>query len=476
MTMRGWTVALAAAALWTAVPDRPGAQGGAASRPSAPAGGAATAVSSDRSASSAPHVVIITLDGFGGWALDDPHLPVPTLRKLAAAGAVAKGMRPVNPTVTWPNHTSIVTGVAPAKHGVLFNGTLMHAPGAPPRVEPWLDKARMVRGETLYDAAHAQGLTTAQVDWVAIQNAPTITWEFAERPPAGGGGAIAAEMVKAGLVSQADVDSFASQNILFRDAVWTKAAAHILREHRPNLLLFHLLALDSAQHRYGPRTPAAMNTMAWLDTQVGEIVRVLEETGLAASTTIFVLSDHGFKAVKRQILPNAAFLRAGLLEVVDGKVTKSRAYAVPEGGSALVYVTGPDGSGEILSRARQALAGMEGVDRIIEPAEYAKYGLPLPSANDQMGALFVTAKEGYAFAGAATGEMVVDAAEGGLGSHGYVSSDPDLRSLFIASGRGIRAGVTLETVDNIDVAPTAARLLGAALPQADGQVLAPILR
>ncbi len=274
------------------------------------------------------HVIIITLDGFAGWALDDPHLPLPTLRRLAAQGAVAKGMRPANPTVTWPNHTSIVTGVTPAKHGVLFNGTLIRETGVAPRVEPWIDKKDMVRVETLYDAAHARGMTTAQVDWVAIYNAPTITWEFRERPPAGGGGAIAAEMVKAGLVSQADVDSFSSQNIIFRDDVWTKAANHILKQHRPNLLLFHLLTLDSIQHRYGPRTPAAMATMALLDTQVASIVRTLEETGLAKTTTLFILSDHGFKAVKRQILPNAALLKAGLLEATDGKIAKTQAYTV----------------------------------------------------------------------------------------------------------------------------------------------------
>src|SRR3954454_11946744 len=90
------------------------------------------------------HVVIITLDGFGGWAIDDPYLPVPTLRTLAARGARAAGMRPVNPTVTWPNHTAIVTGVTPAKHGVLFNGVLLREPGVPPRVEPWRNKSEMV--------------------------------------------------------------------------------------------------------------------------------------------------------------------------------------------------------------------------------------------------------------------------------------------------------------------------------------------
>ncbi len=437
----------------------------------APAGAAAQARSDAR-----PHVIIITLDGFGGWGLDDPHLPLPTLRALAARGAVAGGMRPVNPTVTWPNHTSIVTGVTPAKHGVLFNGSLIRQEGVPPRVEPWIDKKEMVRVETLYDAAHAQGLTTAQVDWVAIYNAPTITWEFRERPPQGGGGAIAGEMVRAGLVSQADVDSFGSQNILFRDAVWTRAAVHIIREHRPNLLLFHLLALDSTEHRYGPRTPAAMSTMAWLDSQVAEVVKAVDEAGIADTTTIFVVSDHGFKAVKRQILPNAALLEAGLLEAADGKVTKSQAYVVPEGGSALVYVTVKDPSGDVLARTRAALTGIEGIDRMVEPADYAALGLPAPAVNEQMGALFLTAKPGYAFAGSAGPQVLIDAPEGSLGAHGYVASDPDLRSLFIAAGRGIKAGVTIESVDNLDVAPTAAHLLGIPLPSADGHVLTPLLR
>jgi predicted AlkP superfamily pyrophosphatase or phosphodiesterase len=62
----------------------------------------------------ANHVVIISLDGFPAKALDDPYLPIPTLRRLAASGAMAKTMRPVNPTVTWANHTAMVTGVPPA--------------------------------------------------------------------------------------------------------------------------------------------------------------------------------------------------------------------------------------------------------------------------------------------------------------------------------------------------------------------------
>jgi predicted AlkP superfamily pyrophosphatase or phosphodiesterase len=416
-----------------------------------------------RPAPSGNHVVIISLDGFAGWALDDPYLPAPTLRRLAKQGATSRGMRPVNPTVTWPNHTSMVTGVTPARHGVLFNGILMRPPGGQPRTEPWRDKNEMVRARTLYDAVHEKGMTTSQVDWVAILNAPTITWEFPERPDPKG--QIARELVETGVISEEDLAAFASKNILYRDHIWTEAALHILRQHRPNLLLFHLLNLDSTQHRYGPRTPAALTTMALLDAQVAKIVQTLEQTGLMARTTLFVVSDHGFKTVKRQIRPNAALAKAGL----------PTAYVMPEGGTAMVYVTVADPSGAILGRVRQAIEGLEGIDRVVEPAQYAEFGLPMPSANEQMGALFLTAKDGYAFSADSSEPFVVDAPAASLGTHGYISTEPDIRALFIASGRGIKPGVTLDSVNTVDLAPTAARLLGVELKDVDGRVLQEVL-
>ena len=419
------------------------------------------------------HVVIISLDGFTARALADPALPLPTLRRLAAAGATAKAMRPVNPTVTWANHTSMVTGVTPARHGVVYNGLLVREPGVPPRVEPWRDKAEMVQVPTLYDVVHARGMTTAQVDWVAIWNAPTVTWEFRERPDPKG--AIAQEMVKAGLVSQDDVDTFATKNIVMRDHVWTAAAAHIIRAHQPNLMMFHLLTLDSMQHRYGPDTLAAQSTMAHLDAQVAEIVRAVQAAGIAERTTFFIVSDHGFKRVKRQINPNAALLKAGLVRATGGKVTGAEAWVVPEGGTAIGYVTVPDADGTRLARLKDALAGIEGIDKVIEPSDYAAYGLPQPTATGQMGGLFLTARPGYAFTAAAGDQIVNDAVEGSFGAHGYVASDPELSAIFIASGRGIKAGVTLESVDTIDLAPTMAQLLGVELKDVDGKVLTAVL-
>ena len=71
-----------------------------------------------------PVVALVSLDGFPAALWRDPALPAPTLRALAAAGAAAS-MTPVNPSVTWPNHTTFVTGVSPARHDVLFNGRLL---------------------------------------------------------------------------------------------------------------------------------------------------------------------------------------------------------------------------------------------------------------------------------------------------------------------------------------------------------------
>src|SRR5215217_5960314 len=67
-------------------------------------------------------VIVISIDGFPAFSFDDPNISLPTIKRLAKEGAIAQGMQTVNPAVTWPNHTAMVTGVPPARHGVLFNG------------------------------------------------------------------------------------------------------------------------------------------------------------------------------------------------------------------------------------------------------------------------------------------------------------------------------------------------------------------
>ena len=410
-------------------------------------------------------VVLISLDGFPADAWADPLLPAPALRKLAAQGASAKRMKTVNPTVTWPNHTALVTGVSPARHGVLYNGMLERpGPRQPVKVEPWRDKAKMVRVPTVYDLAHQAGLTTAQVDWVAIYNAASITWQFPEVPAVGG--KIEGEMIAKGLAAESEIANFGKLGITLRDQIWTRAAGHILREHRPNLLLYHLLNLDSTHHTYGPKGLASMSGIAFADGQVKELLEAVD----LASTTVFVVSDHGFSGVTRTIRPNAALHYHGLIEL-KGAAIVCEAYVVPEGGTAMVYALNP----AVLPRLKEIFAKIPGIDRVIEPADFAALGMPHPKDYNQMADLVLSAKPGFAFSGAAEGEFSDTTAKPVTGSHGYLSSNSEMDAIFIASGYGVKKGARLDQITNRDVAPTIAKLLGLKMEGVEGRVLDDIL-
>jgi predicted AlkP superfamily pyrophosphatase or phosphodiesterase len=390
-------------------------------------------------------------------------MPVPTLRKLIREGSTAKRMTTINPTVTWPNHTAMVTGVDASRHGLLVNGTIVRTGAWPPvKIDPWIPKEQMVHVPTLYDAASKAGLTTAQVDWVAINKAPTIKWEFPEVPSVDG--AIEKEMVARGVADKALIEQFRQQNIFRRDEVWTDAAVHILKEHQPNLLLFHLLSLDSTHHTYGPGSLAATGAMAFLDSCVARVLEGIRAAGMESRTTVIIVSDHGFKLVKNHIDTRPAVAKAGLADQV---------YVIPEGGYELVYVK-PENRADTVAKLRKALGEIEGIAEVVGPEGYPALGLP--TSDPQMSDLFLVPKPGYAFANS-TGGAVSTPVASASGAHGYLNSDPELDAIFIASGAGIRSGGVLERVRNLDVAPTIAELLGIKMDNGiQGHVIREVLK
>ena len=320
-----------------------------------------------------------------------------------------------------------------------------------------IDKVKMVHVPTVYDAAHHAGLTTAQIDWVAINNAPTITWPFNEwATPAG---PVEQEMIRGGAIVARDVEDFTKANILFRDQVWTRAAVHLIREHRPNLMLLHFLSLDTVHHSYGPRSLAATSAIAFLDGCVEKVVAAVHDTGMDDRTTFLVVADHGFKGYTKEVRPAIALAAAGLADKV---------YVLPEGGTAMVYIDRAQAA-ELLPKAVHALQGLEGVGQVGQDG-YGALGLPTPDHDPQMCQLLLTAKDGYSFSGA-TGGPVTAAVPQLRGSHGYLASDPEMDAIFIASGYGVRSGALSGKVSNLDVAPTIARLLGVSLPSAKGKPL-----
>ena len=193
--------------------------------------------------------------------------------------------------------------------------------GVPPRVEPWRDKSELVHARTLYDAAHERGLTTAQVDWVAIQNAPTITWEFPERPDPKG-------QSRRRWSRPASCRRPTSRRSTRRTSCGAITSGPGGGAHPP--------AASPEPAAVPPAQPgldaAPLRTAhAGGDGRDGaprlagcDHPEALEKTGFWPRTTVFVVSDHGFKAVKRQIRPNVVFAKAGLITVEGGKVAGAR--------------------------------------------------------------------------------------------------------------------------------------------------------
>lgn len=404
-------------------------------------------------------VVVISLDGFPAYALDDPRLPIPTLRKLAREGAAATAMQPINPTVTWPNHTTMVTGVDALHHQVLFNGLLTRHPAdGSMTIEPWRNKDLMVHAETVYDVAYRAGLTTAQVDWVAIYGARTINWSFAEQPDPNG--LIETELIQAGLVTKEQLANFDDSSPAWQDEIRTDAAVQILKRYKPNLMLVHLLCLDDINHQYGPMSDASLEAMAFLDDRVKQISDTLASSH--QPFTLLIVADHGFRKTNHAIYPNALLRQEGLAR---------DAWVVPDGGVSMVYVTDPHRRAELLPKLTTLFRGVEGVEHIYTPDDFGKLGLPSPKQSDQAPDLLIAAKPGNVFAtGVPEGK-----GEANGGTHGYLNSDPQMQAIFMAWGSGIKPGVRLGTISNLDVAPTIAALLGIELTNAMGRPLTGIL-
>jgi predicted AlkP superfamily pyrophosphatase or phosphodiesterase len=424
------------------------------------------------------HVIVVSIDGLAAYLLDDPKAPLPTIRALARAGTVATGgMKVSNPSVTWPNHTSLVTGTRPEKHGVLANGVLVRgAVGLPTVVDPKRDQQDLVRMPTIFDAVHAAGLTTGDINWPCTRASKTLHDSFPDVPeqvvhmtPR-----LRTALVAAGILHDETQASFAANSVVGRDLIWTEAACHVIRQRKPNLLLVHLLNVDATHHSLGPQTPAGYTANAYADMCLAKLVAATKEAGISEQTTFIVLADHGFTMTPKAICPNVVLRQEGLLTVTAGKLAEARVHVFPEGGVGLVYCTDPGTVAADREKVKSLLKEKEGVAEILFPDRYAEVGLPLPREYPQSPDAILVAKDGYAVSATVAGDSFVIAnteARTSLGSHGFVSTFNKMNAICVLSGSGIRRGGQVEKIENIDIAPTIARLLQVEFPSADGKPL-----
>ena len=413
-----------------------------------------------------PKVIVISLDAFAATSLQEPQLPAPTLHALMQRGVYAVSMQPINPTITWPNHTAMVTGVDASRHYVLVNGLIVNQRTATsPRTDMGASKSQLVAVPTVYDVAHRAGLTTAQVDWVAIEGAPSIDWSFAEHPnPAG---AIEQDLVQQGVVSHDQLSHFDEPSQAWRDRIYTRAAIDIIQQHHPDLLLLHLLALDSIEHETGFGNNSGRNTIAFLDDRVKEVIDAVRAAGELDRTTFIIVSDHGQRSVHQLLHPNVLLKQAGLQ--ADSAINPS--FCVSDGGFSLVFQE--SASDASTRKLKSIFAGMPGIRAALTPAEAAKEGWPTPAQTDQAPDLLLYAADGYGFREGDTGDYVTPTKE--VGDHGYPNSDPLMQGIFIAAGFGIQRKGEIPAFPNVDIGPTIAQLLHVSLGTVQGKPLTGIL-
>jgi len=423
------------------------------------------------------YVVIISIDGFPAEALWDERIPLKAIRSLAGSGVWSDKFIPSTPTVTWPNHTTLVTGVHPEKHGVLTNGRYVDTRFGIVR-DSNVDRQALTSHPSIYDAAYEAGLITAEINWPVTRNAETLHFSMPDAPngiehttPQ-----LLRELLEAGILDDETDATFRSKGIISRDDIWTAAAEHVIINHRPNLLLFHLLNVDSTHHRYGKATSAGFTSLALADTQIQRILNALELSGIRDRTSVFVVSDHGFMNVTHRVHPNILLREHGLIELDEnGMFLDANILAVSNGGTAMVFSRNSDTREQDLDIAYRIFSAAEGISRVIRPEEYPAFGLPLPEENANMGHLVLNAAENYSFGNDLSGIDHVEKLNETVGSHGYLADVPEMKTLFIASGFGIRSGMQLGRIDNRSLAPTAAAILGLMMPNADGSVLQEIL-
>ncbi|MGC6451846.1 MAG: alkaline phosphatase family protein, partial [Pirellulaceae bacterium] len=357
------------------------------------------------------HVVLISIDGFAGYLVDDPKVPLPNIRYLAKEGCIVDGgMTVSDPSVTWPNHTTLVTGLKPGRHGVLANGVLVRGGiGVPVKIDSNRDKMDLVQVPTIADVAHAAGLRTAEVNWPCTRNSESFDDQFPDVPnsleyttPR-----LRTELIEKGLLRDESQASFRSVSVVGLDYVWTEAACHLIRQRKPHLTLVHLLNNDATHHRRGAQTQDSYTANAYADMCVGRILDAIDDAGIRETTTVILVADHGFTLTPKAIRPNVLLRKAGLLTAEGGELTQAQVHVVPEGGVGYVYCTNPATAAERAAYVQKLFLGQEGVADFLLPDRFNEVGFPHPRENKQVPDAIVVAKDGYGVSGNVTGETLV---------------------------------------------------------------------
>jgi predicted AlkP superfamily pyrophosphatase or phosphodiesterase len=435
-----------------------------------------------------PLVILISIDGMKPEAVLDASahgLTLPNLTRMMHDGVYSTGVTGVLPTLTYPSHTTIMTGVSPAKHGIYSNTTF---DPLNKNEQGWYWYTEDIKVPTLWDAAHAAGLKTANVYWpvsvgVSAIHAP-IDYNLSQiwrtntpddlklQRSVSTPGLIAELETKAGIAGAPDVSAMDSgpghypggeEETVAEDEFRAKYAVELLALKHPDFMTVYFTGLDTEQHKSGPFSAASNAVLERIDALVGQ-VRAAAEKQQPGGATVCVISDHGFAPVQHDVNLYEEFLANGLFTLdAQHKIASWKAMPWPMGGSAAVILADP---GDTATKAKVdallaklAADPANGIARILTHEEVVA-GRGLPNAE-----AIVAMAPGYELGYQFTPPLVTAGTSGGM--HGYPPDYPEMKSSFFLVGPAIPRDKSLGEIDMRNIAPTLAHILGAKLPDAE---------
>lgn len=376
-------------------------------------------------------LIVVSVDGLDWRYLRDRdalRLRIPNMRRLLRDGRFAQGVVGVWPTITWPSHTSLITGVRPDEHGIEGNRRSKLEGG------DYYWNADLLKVTTLWRAAHDHGLKTAAVTWPVTVGA-IIDFNLPEYFARRQGGSMDLESIASkaspGLVAEItrSYPSFPQQWV--DDRTRALAGLFLLREKKPDLLLIHFVDLDSEEHDQGPFTANANAVVERTDELIGDLL-----AALPADYDFALVSDHGFERVDKIANPRILLAQkkiGGEIESLGGILTTTDA---------------------AVAQFIREVAGdpANGIGSEIPRSELLQYA---PKLNSAVAAFQPAAH--IMFGNAERGQYFTPAIE--KGNHGFWPTRHDYRSVYCLYGPGVKSG-QLNEMQSIDIAGNLASVLG----------------
>jgi predicted AlkP superfamily pyrophosphatase or phosphodiesterase len=376
----------------------------------------AAGCSTQRVRDDAPYspLILISLDGFRADYLDRGLTP--NLRALADDGVHAQALKPAFPTLTFPNHYTIVTGLYPDHHGIVNNRFVDPKTG---KKFVYKDKSSTSDpswwgGEPVWVSVEKQGKHAATMFWpgsdVAIEGVRPEFW--------------------IGFDGKIKADDRVDKVLSWFDLPVPK---------RPDFVTLYFEQADHAAHNDGPDSAAVNLALAELDQAIGRLVDGLKRRHMFESANIIIVSDHGMTTSSEQRV------------VVIDKVVNIADVDVVNTGVLAAFDAKPGREHEVETALLHPQEHMRCWRKSDIPARF-HYG-----ANARIPPYVCLADDGWLIN---TQEYLGDPKHHiSLGEHGYDNDDPAMRALFIAHGAAFKHGLSFPEFDNVDIYPLMTTIL-----------------